>query len=79
MKKNEIQVGGHYVAKVSGRLVTVRVDAIREYNPSFNASYRSLRNATYYDVTNLATGRKTTFRSAAKVRYEDRLSTMPMR
>lgn len=25
MKKNEIQVGGHYVAKVSGQLVTVRV------------------------------------------------------
>lgn len=30
MKKNEIQVGGHYVAKISGRLVTVRVDAVRE-------------------------------------------------
>ncbi len=79
MKKSEIQVGGHYVAKVSGRLVTVRVDAIREYNPSFSHSYRSLRSSTSYDVTNLTTGRKTTFRSAAKFRYEDRLSTMPMR
>lgn len=57
MKKNEIQVGGHYVAKVSNRLVTVRVDAIREGPVNQR-----------YDVTNLATGRKTTFRSAAKFR-----------
>lgn len=56
MKKNEIKVGGHYRAKVNGQLVTVRVDKIYE--------------GGFYDVTNLATGRKTTFRSAAKFRRE---------
>ena len=61
MKKHEIKVGGLYLAKVSGVVTTVRVDAIRE-GTSFN------RDATFYDVANLRTGRKTTFRSAAKFR-----------
>lgn len=71
MKKNEITVGSHYVAKVSNRLVTVRVDAIREVlGYVTGASYWTKRtpDKTVYDVTNLATGRKTTFRSAAKFR-----------
>lgn len=65
MKKNEIRIGGHYLAKVSGKLITVRVDAIREVD------HRYVRGGTLqirYDVTNLSTGRKTTFRSAAKFR-----------
>ena len=49
MLKNEIKVGAHYLARVSGRLVTVR-----------------------YGVTNLATARRTTFRSAQKFRREIR-------
>lgn len=57
MKKSEIVVGGKYVAKVAGRLTTVRVDLIREYD-----------GQTRYDVTNLVTQRRTTFRSAAKFR-----------
>lgn len=64
MKKNEIQVGGHYVAKVSGKLTTVRVDAIRENELARYLNHTMPR----YDVTNLSTGRKTTFRSAAKFR-----------
>ena len=28
MKKNEIKVGGHYLMKVSGSVVTVRVDSV---------------------------------------------------
>ncbi len=63
MKKAEIKVGGHYIAKVSGRIVTVRVDAIRECGGYDH-------NRPVYDVTNLTTGRKTTFRSAAKFRSE---------
>lgn len=58
MKKAEIKVGGHYTAKVSGKLTTVRVDKI---------------DATAMDpyrVTNLATGRKVAFRSAMKFRSE---------
>lgn len=63
MKKAEIKVGGLYTARVSGRHVTVRVDAID--------SVRSCeREMTYYRVTNMSTGRKTTFYSAAKFRAE---------
>ena len=65
MKAKDIVVGGKYVAKVSGKLVTVRVDAIRTRQSGFGQ-----RPATdVYDVTNLTTGRKTTFRSAAKFRH----------
>ena len=66
MKKSEIQVGKRYVAKVSGKLTTVRVDAIRE---RFDHKDKS---TTVYDVTNLSTNRKTTFRSAAKFRQPAR-------
>lgn len=67
MKKNEIKVGGHYRAKVNGKMVTVRVDAIRAALSRLSGAGKE---GTYYDVTNLATGRKTTFRSAAKFRVE---------
>ena len=63
MKKSEIVVGGKYLAKVGDSITTVRVDAIRE------RAYMSGGQAQHvYDVTNLRTGRKTTFRSAAKFR-----------
>ena len=67
MKKSQIKVGGHYLARVSRNLVTVRVDAIRER--SGGGTYPgSISGGTSYDVTNLKTGRKTTFRSAQKFR-----------
>lgn len=69
MKKSEIRVGGLYRAKVSGRIVTVRVDAIRE-SEKFAIGVWHL-----YDVTNLSTGRRTTFRSAAKF-SEEALETL---
>lgn len=61
MKKSEIKVGGCYIAKVSGRLTTVRVDEITTH-----AGIK--RDEQRYHVTNLVTGRRTTFRSAAKFR-----------
>jgi DNA helicase II / ATP-dependent DNA helicase PcrA len=64
MKKKEIEVGGTYTAKVSGRLTTVRVTDIRT-RQGYGANRR---DTTVFDVTNLATGRKTTFASAAKFR-----------
>lgn len=64
MKKSEIKVGGHYQAKVSNNLVTVRVDNIRSVQ-GFSKSRTQV-----YDVTNIKTGRNTTFRSAAKFRRE---------
>ncbi len=71
MKAKDIQVGGHY--KVSNRIVTVRVDAIesnpqRSYNATTWGTTRKFRATTSYQVTNLSTGRKTTFHSAAKFR-----------
>ncbi len=65
MKAKEIIVGAKYVARISGRLVTVRVDAIRDWESSLRSGGHG---KTLYDVTNLSTGRKTTFRSAAKFR-----------
>lgn len=61
MKKDEIVVGGKYLARVSGVITTVRVDRIREVDGWKKAT-------THYDVTNLRTGRQTTFHSAAKFR-----------
>lgn len=69
MKKNEIKVGGHYSAKVGGRVVTVRVDKIGDDDIGL-AHGKTVCHGLYYDVTNLATGRRTTFRSAAKFRSE---------
>jgi len=62
MIAREITEGGTYVAKVSGRLTTVRVDRIRQ------RSDRAGRLRAVYDVTNLRTGRRTTFVSASKFR-----------
>jgi len=71
MKKADIEVGGHYIAKVSGNLVTVRVDAIGETERRRTDRYSGQPKYTihaYYEVTNLNTGRKLTFRSAQKFR-----------
>lgn len=72
MKKSEITVGGLYRAKVSGRVVTVKVEAIREVEKTmYRNGYTGMRTyyfAPVYDVLNTATGRRTTFRSAARFR-----------
>lgn len=72
MKQDEIRIGGRYLARISGKVVPVRVEAIRDTltarrGPSYTGMPRT-RLRLVYDVTNLATGRKTTFRSAAKFR-----------
>lgn len=66
MTKTEIKVGGTYLAKVSNKLTKVRVDNIVEEERFFGKQ----RLVTHYHVTNLVTGRKTTFKSAAKFRKE---------
>lgn len=63
MKKNEVKVGGYYLAKVSGALTAVRVDEIMP-NRGGNTG------GDGYAVTILRSRRKTTFRSAAKFRKE---------
>jgi hypothetical protein len=62
MKTKDIQIGGRYVAKMSGRETVVRVDAIRD-RLAFGGRW-----TTVFDVTNLSTRRRTTFRSAARFR-----------
>jgi hypothetical protein len=64
MNLAQVTVGGRYTAKVSGNLTTVKVLAIRE-----EAGWTSTRRAqTRIDVVNERTGRRTTFRSAARLR-----------
>ena len=75
MLKSEIKVGGFYKGKINGKVVTVRVDGIREVSVYRHSKYVGLKGndgkfslKVVYDVTNMVTGRKTTFRSAAKFR-----------
>lgn len=73
MRKDQIKVGGLYKAKVNGREVTVRVDAIDYVGDGFRIGghgRRGRQNTTAYRVINLDTGRKTTFKSAASFRCE---------
>lgn len=67
MKISEVQVGGRYIAKVSGELTTVRVLGIREIPPPWHGS-NSDRWRKRIDVINERTGRKTSFASASKLR-----------
>lgn len=62
MKKEDVKVGGKYKMKVSGRIVPVRVENIREMS-----GFRG-RTQTVYDCTNLATGRACKAHSAQKFR-----------
>jgi len=65
MKKSEIKIGGFYIAKISGRIVTVKVLSIDKIKKQTNGGSR-----TKYFVRNLSTGYETIFRSAAKFRRE---------
>ena len=54
MKKNEVKVGGMYVAKVSDKLVTVRID--------------SAHSKGGWHATNTATGKRIRIKSAQRLR-----------
>ena len=54
MKKNEVQVGGVYSAKVSDKVVEVRIDAENRHGG--------------WDATNLATNKKVRIKSAQRLR-----------
>ena len=65
MKKNEVKVGGVYVAMVSSKLTEVRITAIDE-----RPAYGRIKASTLYRGVNLKTGREVSFRSAQKLRRE---------
>lgn len=67
MLAKELVVGQSYVAKVSGRLTTVRLDQVVRTPGRTTATYR--RNAsTHYHCVNEKTGRQVTLKSALKFR-----------
>jgi hypothetical protein len=61
MKAKDIQIGGRYAARVSGKFVTVRVLEVYETS--------NWRNRPNWSVVNENTGRKLVFHSAAKFRH----------
>lgn len=63
MLQKDIKVGRKYTAKVSGKLTTVRVDGI-------DPPDRYGIHKTRFRVTNLSTGRRIAFKSAARFRRE---------
>jgi len=56
MKRAEVQIGKVYLAKVSNRLVQVRIDGENRYGG--------------WDATNLATGKRVRIKSAQRLRCE---------
>ncbi len=55
MKKNEVKVGHVYVAKVSGKLVPVRIDSVHSLGG--------------WNATNTKTGKRVRIRSAQRLRH----------
>jgi hypothetical protein len=56
MKKSEVKIGGVYTAKVTNKIVQVRIEAESRYGG--------------WDATNLETGKKVRIQSAARLRGE---------
>lgn len=73
MKINDVTVGERYLAKVSGVITIVKVLAIREMWTS------ATRTRQVIDVINERTGRRTTFRSAARLRRKAETIALPQR
>ena len=65
MKLSDVQVGGRYTAKVSGRIVTVRVVEIVQVEAT-----RWSKAKTRIEAVNEATGRRISIRSALRLRAQ---------
>lgn len=63
MKLSDVQVGGRFTAKVSGRIVTVRVVEIVQVGATRRSSVK-----TRIEAVNEATGRRITIRSPQRLR-----------
>jgi hypothetical protein len=63
LKLSDVEVGGRYTAKVSGRIVTVRVVEIVRVEATRWSSAK-----TRIEAVNKATGRRVTIRSPQRLR-----------
>jgi hypothetical protein len=63
MKLNEVEIGGRYLAKVSGQVAVVRITSIDEAPAS-----RYSRRTTSIQAVNERTGRAITIRSPQRLR-----------
>jgi hypothetical protein len=65
MRKAQVQIGGHYTAKVSERVTVVRIDSESRYGG--------------WNATNVRTGRAVRIKTAARLRWavERRFNTHP--
>jgi hypothetical protein len=70
LKLNDVQVGGRYTAKVSGRIVNVRVVEIVAVEAT-----RWSNAKTRIEAVNEATGRRITIRSPQRLRAVARPET----
>ena len=66
MKLSEVEVGGRYMAKVSGGICTVRVTELKEVPPASWSSRSAWRTLIY--AVNEATGRRITVPSPQRLR-----------
>lgn len=73
MKKAEVVVGEVYAAKVSGRVVPVRIEEeVERYSTT------AKRRKTTWRATNLKTEREVTIKSAAKLRFKLKKTSDPI-
>lgn len=67
MKQSDVVIGSTYLARVSGNLVSVRVDRVRKLGGTEGTGYYTRKWSTDYSCTNLATGR-TVIKTASALR-----------
>ena len=65
MKASEIEIGGRYRARISGKIVIVEV---LDKHEEWYGSLLARKSRTAYRVKNLSTGRVVVFHSAQKFR-----------
>ena len=63
MKRSEVEIGGRYTAKVSGRLVTVRIDC----DMGMPMGFGKCKQHQGYDAVNLDTGKTVHIKTAARL------------
>lgn len=71
-RQSEVEIGHVWSAKISGRLVHVRVDKVHKPDNWSGPYSHNTRYKTKYSLTNLKTGRKVGPYAATKLRMRHR-------